>query len=60
MDGRHNNHGTIGQHHRVDWQVGDRIYPYGLGCEKHDNCFTCKLPECTYNGKKWKEELCVS
>lgn len=32
--------------------VGDRIYPYGLGCELFETCFECRLPDCHKNSSK--------
>ena len=28
-------------------------YLYGIGCPKHDNCFTCPLPDCQFNGSTY-------
>ena len=25
-------------------------YKHGMGCSRHDNCFTCTLPDCKFGG----------
>ena len=31
-------------------------YPDGIGCSRHDNCFTCTLPVCEFEGAFNKED----
>jgi len=40
--------GQVG--HRRKTKNGKVKYLHGLGCEKHDDCFTCPFDDCVWNG----------
>ncbi len=47
---RQYNGGRIG-HHKPKAEYKGRYYLHGIGCRKvGKDCFTCPLPDCTWNG----------